>query len=126
MITVLAILCCSILLALAVFQIALIAGAPIGKYAWGGSHKVLPVKLRIGSIISIFLYGLIALVVLSKSEIIPIFNNQPVIGIATWVIAGYFCLGVIMNAISRSRYERNLMTPVALVLAILCIIIATY
>jgi len=125
MVTALAILCCSILLFLSVFQIALITGAPIGKYAWGGSHRVLPAKLRIGSIISIFLYGLIALVVLSKTEIIPIFNNQSVIGIVTWIIAGYFCLGVVMNAISRSKYERNLMTPVALLLAIICIVIAT-
>ncbi|MEW9873186.1 hypothetical protein [Arthrobacter sp. HS15c] len=44
-----AIAACALLAALAVFQAALIAGAPLGRFAWGGQHDVLPAKLRIGS-----------------------------------------------------------------------------
>lgn len=43
---------------LAIFQLALVCGAPLGKFAWGGQHKVLPPKLRIGSGIAIVLYAI--------------------------------------------------------------------
>ncbi|WP_244292716.1 hypothetical protein [[Micrococcus luteus] ATCC 49442] len=45
---------------MAVFQAALIAGAPLGHLVWGGRHKVLPPNLRIGSAVSIVLYALFA------------------------------------------------------------------
>ena len=37
---------------LAIFQIALAAGAPLGKYAWGGEHITLPLNLRLGALSS--------------------------------------------------------------------------
>ena len=42
-----------ILALLAVFQLALVLGAPLGRFAWGGTHRVLPARLRIGSAVSI-------------------------------------------------------------------------
>jgi hypothetical protein len=124
MINVLAILSCAVLIALAIFQLALILGVPLGMYAWGGKHTVLPRKLKTGSIISILLYGLIAVIILSKAEVITAFSNQPIINVSIWVIAGYFSIGILMNGMSRSKYERNLMTPVVLVLSVMCIFIA--
>lgn len=124
MISILAILSCLILTALAVFQLALIFGAPIGRYAWGGAHMVLPANLRIGSAVSILLYGLIGAVILSKAEVVAVFNNQPIVDVCIWVIAGYFSLGILLNGISRSKPERNLMTPLVLVLAVMSIFIA--
>jgi hypothetical protein len=50
-----AIVACAVLAGLTVFQAALIAGAPLGRFAWGGQHDVLPAKLRIGSAVSIAL-----------------------------------------------------------------------
>ena len=41
-----------------------------------------------------------------------------------WVLTGYFALGIVMNAISRSKPERFTMTPVSLVLAGLCLVVA--
>jgi len=124
MITTLAILCCAILAALAVFQAALIFGVPLGKFAWGGEHRVLPANLRFASVVAILLYGFIALMLLSKAGLIAMFDNQHVVDVIVWIIAGYFTLGIVMNAISRSKYERALMTPVVSLLAILCICIA--
>ena len=45
-------------------------------------------------------------------------------GTATYANVGYLALGVLMNAISRSKLERFIMTPVALVLAILALVVA--
>jgi hypothetical protein len=119
-----ALLACIVLACLALFQLALALGAPIGRYAWGGGHRVLPTKLRVSSAISIVLYTLFALVVLNSAEIITIFQDPAVGNVAIWVLFAYFAIGIFMNAISRSKPERNLMTPVAAILAVLTLLIA--
>lgn len=123
MVEIATLLFCLILAGLAVFQAALIAGAPIGNYAWGGAHTVLPASLKIGSAVSIILYVIFIVIVLSRVEILTLLNDS-VANIGVWVLAVYFYIGVLMNGISRSKSERHLMTPVALVLAITCTIIA--
>ena len=120
----LAVVFCLLLAALAVFQAALIAGAPLGEYAWGGQHRVLPRRLRIGSVVSIVLYLLFALIALAKAGVVHLFPGTPVVDIAMWGIAGYLALGIPLNAISRSRKERFVMTPTVVVLAGLAITLA--
>ena len=44
--------------------------------------------------------------------------------VACWVLFGYFALGIVMNGISRSKPERNTMTPVSLLLAALVLMVA--
>lgn len=109
----------AVLAALAVFQIALIAGAPLGQLAWGGQHTVLPPKLRIGSAVSIALYGVFAYVALAKAGLAAPFVSESFTDVTAWVLTAYFALGVVMNGISRSRSERLTMTPTALALALL-------
>lgn len=116
---------CLVLVGLAIFQGALIIGAPIGKYAWGGAHTVLPTSLKIGSVISIILYLIFIVIVLDKVEFLTIFKDPVIADAGTWILAAYFYVGVLMNGVSRSRSERNLMTPIALILAIACTIIAS-
>jgi hypothetical protein len=118
-----AILAAVILAGLAVFQAALAFGAPIGHFAWGGAHKVLPQKLRISSAVSIVLYGFFAAIILSRAGLIS-FGDAGLIGTATWILFGYFSLGVVMNGISRSKPERAVMTPVAASLAVLYLLVA--
>lgn len=123
MTTAAAILACLILAALAVFQSLLIAGRPLGRFAWGGQHDVLPRNLRIGSAVSILLYAVFAIVILERaglSQLLP----EGVAQVGIWVLAAYFALGIVMNGISRSKPERNVMTPVCIVLAGLCLLIA--
>jgi len=108
-----------ILAGLSAFQIALIAGAPIGRFAWGGSHNILPALLRVGSVISIILYGLFATLILEKADVINLMQNSQAIDVAMWVSTGYFFVGILANAASRSKPERALMTPLASALAVL-------
>jgi hypothetical protein len=109
---------------LAVFQLALVLGAPIGHLAWGGQNRVLPRKLRISSAVSIVLYGIIAVVLLERAGLTHLFDLPLVEQIAAWVVTAYFVLGVPLNAISRSKPERFVMTPVVLVLAVLSLLVA--
>jgi hypothetical protein len=119
-----AIAACTILAALAVFQAALIAGAPIGRFAWGGQHDVLPPRLRVGSAVSIVLYAAFALVILERAGLVTVFGSTGFVQVACWVLFGYFALGIVMNGISRSKPERYTMAPVSLLLAALVLLVA--
>jgi hypothetical protein len=112
-----------VLAALAVFQALLAAGAPLGAFAWGGQHVVLPTRLRIGSAVSIVLYGLFAVLMLQAAGIVSVLPDRAAT-VGIWVLAVYLVIGVVLNAISRSRSERLVMTPVALVLAVICVVLA--
>ena len=114
---------CLLLLGLSVFQVLLAAGLPWGRFAWGGQHRVLPRRLRIGSILAVLTYAGIALVILDAAGLISVLPER-VSAILIWVTAGYFLLGVGMNLISRSRPERITMTPVAVLLCVLTILVA--
>ena len=119
-----AILLCVILGGLAVFQLALVFGAPLGHFAWGGADRVLPRSKRIGSAVSILLYAVFAWVLLMKAGVVPMVLPEIIVDVATWVIVGYFALGIPLNAISRSKPERYTMTPVVVVLFGLSLIVA--
>lgn len=112
-----------ILAVLAVFQLALALGAPLGRFAWGGAHRVLPARLRIGSLVSIVIYAVIAVIALDRVGVIDVVPD-PVSTVGMWVAFGYFVLGIPLNAISRSRAERYTMTPVVAVLAVLSLLVA--
>ena len=114
-----------LLAGLAVFQVALVAGAPLGRFAWGGQHTVLPRGLRIGSAISVVVYGVIALLMLQAADARAVLPAGPA-GVAMWVLTGYFALGILLNAVSRSRPERLVMTPVVLVLTGVCLLLALH
>ena len=119
-----AIAACALLAVLAVFQAALIAGAPLGRFAWGGRHDVLPAKLRIGSATSIALYVLIAYVALAKAGVVPPLVSEGFTDVACWVLTGYFALGIVLNGISRSKPERLVMTPTVAVLTALYLVLS--
>ena len=112
-----------ILSLLAVFQLALALGAPLGHFAWGGQHRVLPGRLRIGSLVSIVIYAIIAVLALDRVGLIDVVPDV-VSTVGMWVVFAYFVMGVPLNAISRSKPERYVMTPVVTVLAVLSLLVA--
>ena len=115
---------CFVFACLVIFQLALILGAPIGKFAWGGYHEVLPKKLRIASLISVFSYLAFSVTILESAGLVSLFSSDRMVSIVMWLVTTYFFIGVIMNGISRSKYERTVMTPVVLALAVLFLLVA--
>ena len=112
-----------VLAGLAVFQALLVAGQPLGRFAWGGQHTVLPTGLRVGSAVSIALYAGFAVLILCAAGALAVLPDG-FVNVAIWVLTGYFALGIVMNGISRSRPERLVMTPTVLVLAAICLVLA--
>jgi len=114
---------CAVLFGLGVFQLLLAAGAPLGRLAWGGQYRVLPTRLRVGSLVSTCLYAVFSLVVLDRAGMLSVLPGQTA-RILVWVIVGLFSLGAIPNLISRSRPERYVMAPLSLFLSGLSLVIA--
>jgi hypothetical protein len=110
--------------ALASFQGLLVLGAPLGRLAWGGQHRVLPVSLRISSLVSILIYALISAVVLARVETVSLGVPASTIRIAIWVVAAYFFIAIGLNLGSKSNGERSVMPAVSAVLCVLCIVVA--
>ena len=109
---------------LVIFQLALIAGAPLGRAAWGGTQIRLSTSLRVASVGSILIYGLGILVVLRRAGfrigwIPPVFARW-----GTWALAIILTLSALINFLSQSPWERFLMGPAALLLAALSVFIA--
>ncbi len=108
---------------LAVLQVLVALGMPLGRLVWGGAHRVLPPRLRIASAVSVLVYVGFAALLLSRAGILP-GSDSGVVIVATWVLFAYFALGVLLNAISRSPAERWTMAPTCLVLAVATLAIA--
>ena len=113
-----------LLAALAVFQVALACGAPLGRFAWGGQHRVLPTRLRLGSLSSVLIYALIAAIVTARAGLVDVDVSDRVVQVAAWGVAAYFLLGVGVDAASRSKPERTVMTPLCAVLGVLSVGVA--
>ena len=109
---------------IAAFQAAIAAGAPLGRAAWGGTHVRLPQRLRVASAVAVVFWIVAALVVLARAG----FDASPVpfsaSRWATWILVVLLPIGAVMNAASRSPWERFLWAPIALVLGVLCLALA--
>ncbi|MCW4467038.1 hypothetical protein OK351_16260 [Glutamicibacter sp. MNS18] len=111
---------------LALFQLGLVFGAPWGRFTMGGYHPGrLPTGLRVVAGVSVLLYGLMALLALLALRCagLVMVPEGGVARLGMWVVFGFLLLGVGMNAISRSKPERYVMTPVSLVLAVLALLV---
>jgi hypothetical protein len=116
----------AILTALAAFQVALVAGAPLGHFAWGGQDRVLPRDKRTGSVVAVLLYAGFALLGLERSGAVDLLpaGADTIVRIAMWVVAAYLAVGILLNLASRSKPERYVMGPIAAVLAALGFVLA--
>lgn len=112
-----------LLAALAAFQITLAAGAPLGHFAWGGQHRILPTRQRVGSIAAVAVYAVIAVIALDRTGLIDLVPD-PVSFVGMWVVFGFFALSIAGNAMSRSPLERSVMVPTTAVLALLSLVVA--
>ena len=119
-----AVLAVVLLAVVAVFQLALAFGAPLGKAAWGGQSKaVLPPRLRVASgLAGSSVYPLFALYVLASADLIDL-EWRPTGATGMWVLTGFFTLGTLANLASRSKIER-VWAPVPLAIAICCSLVA--
>jgi hypothetical protein len=112
-----------LLATLAAFQLSLAAGAPFGRLAWGGQNRILPTRMRIGSLASVAVYAVIAVLALDRADLIDVLPDLAS-RIGMWVVFGYLVLSILPNLASKSRPERAVMVPVSALLAGLALLVA--
>ena len=118
-----AIIVAILFMSIAVFQVLLSLGYPLGEYAMGGYYKVLPKKLRIAGVINALILVFMGFVFLQHANVL---NGVDFLStnILVWVITIYLGINTIANLISRSKKERFVMTPLSGFTFVLCLFIA--
>jgi hypothetical protein len=106
--------------ALAVFEAALAAGAPLGDAAWGGSAPELTTGQRVASAVTAALW--IAAIVVVRGRAAHKAERRYRWG--TWGLVALLGVSGLLNAASESSWENYLLAPAALVLAGLCGVVA--
>ncbi len=113
-----------LLACMTVFQISLLLGAPLGRFTWGGQNTgVLPARLRVAAALSVLIYAAMAVLALDRVgavEWVP--DAASTVGM--WVVFVLLAFSAVPNAISRSKGERYVMTPVSVALAALALAVA--
>ena len=106
------------------FQIALGLGAPWGHLTLGGRYAGrLPGRMRGFAAFSALLIALFAAIVLSRAGLmLP--GCEPAARVGIWFVVGYSVLGILMNAMSKSRWERILWIPVTALMLVSSLIVA--
>ena len=106
--------------ATALFQFAIVLGAPLGEYAYGGQNEgKLPTRFRITSIISMLLMLALAGHYLAQTRVVQPLLDEAGNSIVNWVLVGFAALAALMNNITRSQKEKRLWggTTVAMLLS---------
>lgn len=107
------------------FQLALVAGAPLGRAAWGGIHAgSLPTGWRVASGVAGLVWTAAALLLLRRGGWGPHAVPEALARWGTWTIFGLLLVGALMNIASASGWERYFWGPYALTVAGLCLLAA--
>jgi hypothetical protein len=109
---------------LAIFQVLLAAGQPLGHAAFGGQFSVLPRRLRIASGLSALLFIVALYFILARAGQFGDVRNAAPIRVGMGVFVGVFFVSTLANAASSSRWEQRRMAPIALVLTTCCVAVA--
>lgn len=108
---------------LAIFQIALAAGAPLGKFAWGGQHAILSLSLRFGAASAVLRYAFVTFIALDRSGIIAVLPEEFSFWVM-WIVVAHLGFSVILSLLSASKYEKMTLAPYTLVMGLLSLLIA--
>lgn len=108
-----------------VFQVLLAAGVPLGQAAWGGQARRLPTRLRWASLAAALMLAAAGWIILARAGVLAPGPEPAWVRASTWMFAGLFGLNTAGNLASRSAFERRVMTPITIVLAV-CFALVAY
>jgi hypothetical protein len=106
------------------FQFALAFGAPLGEYSMGGRFKGrYPLKMRVVAVINALILASVWVIVLIRVEfIMPHMHSFS--KTAIWFVVGFSALSVVLNATTKSVWERRIWLPVTIGMLICSLILA--
>ncbi len=107
------------------FQLALALGAPWGELAMGGKFPgVFPPPMRLAAVAQAAILTLAALVVLSRAgDLLP--SWRPVSKRLVWVVVALLVPAAFLNLVTPSGPERMIWAPIAALMLLSAIRVAT-
>jgi hypothetical protein len=108
---------------IASFELCLALGSSWGHAAWGGGDGDLSLGLRLASALSAVVLATAALVVLGRAGLWASAVPFGVFRWGTWALVAAMTLSALANFASSSTWERFLMGPIALLLALLGLVV---
>ncbi len=112
-------------LATALFQLALVFGAPLGEYACGGQMPgKLPTPYRIASAISFTLTLAISGHYLAQLGVVPKLLSEDLNQWVNWGLIGFAAVAALMNNITKSAKEKRLWGSTTIAMLIAAIVVA--
>lgn len=110
-------------LAVVVFQVALVSGAPWGEFTLGGKYPgKLPGPIRIVAIFSALLLTAFAAIVLARAGI-AFRAIREASHWMVWGVIGYCVIGTVLNLNTPSRRERALWSPVVVLMLLSSLVV---
>lgn len=101
-----------------ILYILLICGLPLGEFAMGGKYKVMPTKLRIACALSVLIQLFAIVIILQTGGYLPLLFSMKVTKIICFFFAAYLSFNSILNALSNSKKEKYMITPLSVLSAI--------
>ncbi len=112
-------------LIVALFQLALAAGAPWGEYAYGGARTgKLPVGFRINSVVAALVMVAIAGHYLAQLGVFEPLLDSAGNSVVNWVLVGFTGLSAVANNITRSKKERAVWAIPTILMFIAALLVA--
>lgn len=112
-------------LAVALFQLAIVLGAPVGEYAYGGQHQgILPKRFRIISVFSMLIMLAVAGHYMAQLGVFSPLLDEAGNAIANWGFVAFFALSALMNNISKSEKEKRVFGSITIAMLLSAILVA--
>jgi len=120
-----AIVLAALLFGLALFQLALAAGVPWGRAAFGGFTERPGTSLRVSAAVATVIWAAAALIVLRRAGL-AVWSPLPSgwVPVAAWAIVGVLALSIAVNAVSPSVLEKAIWIPFGVVATALAFVVA--
>jgi hypothetical protein len=114
----------AVFFAVAILYMLLALGFPYGDLAMGGKYKVMPKQMRAACAVSALVQLAAILFLLQAGNIISVDFLKNIAKGACYFFACYLLVNTIMNAMSKNKKEKLVMTPLSFVTAICFLITA--
>ncbi len=121
------ILCAIITFGMALLQLSLTFGSPLGEYVLGGQNKILPKRMRLVSSAFALIFTFIGLSYLQRGNVLSLGLNSGLLNVVIIINTLFLAYAVIGNGVlTKSKKEKYVMTPLSILQFILSVITIFY
>jgi len=101
-----------------ILYIFLALGLPYGEFAMGGKYKIMPTRMRYMCAFSVLIQWFAILILLQTARLIPLMFSSGITKGLCFFFAVYLSINSVMNALSKSKKEKYIVTPLSVITAI--------